>query len=94
MRLGGSADVSEPFPEQPRGMHRRTYLCLRRAGRESLRRLLLVGDRGPAVRAPTRVWPSEGTVWSKPISRLSFCKTTCFSIPVLANGPHRDLRSP
>jgi hypothetical protein len=29
MRLGGSADVSEPFPEKPRGTHRRTYLRLR-----------------------------------------------------------------
>jgi hypothetical protein len=24
-RLGGSANVTEPFPEKPRGMHRRTY---------------------------------------------------------------------
>ena len=45
MRLGGSADVSEPFPEQPRGMHRRTYLRLRESGPKPFRRLYL-GDRG------------------------------------------------
>jgi hypothetical protein len=28
MRLGGSANLSEPFPERPRGMHRMTYYRL------------------------------------------------------------------
>ena len=41
--------------------------------------------------APHRVG-REGT--SGPYQSLSFCKTTCFGIPVLAIGPHRDLRSP
>ena len=30
VRLGGSADVTGPFPSRPRYMHRRTYQCLRR----------------------------------------------------------------
>ena len=89
MRLGGSADVSEPFPEQPRGMHRRTYLRLRESGPKPFRRLYL-GDRGLRY-SPHRVG-REGM--SGPYQSLSFCKTTCFSIPVLAIGPHRDLRSP
>ncbi len=29
MRLGGTADLLEPFPEKPRGMHRQTHLRLR-----------------------------------------------------------------
>jgi hypothetical protein len=28
MRLGGSANLAEPFPERPRGMHRRTFYRL------------------------------------------------------------------
>jgi hypothetical protein len=28
MRLGGSANLLKPFPERPRGMHRRTFYKL------------------------------------------------------------------
>ncbi len=27
-RLGGSANMTEPFPERPKGMHHDTYMCL------------------------------------------------------------------
>jgi len=30
LRLGGVASISAPFPERPRGMHKKTYLRLRR----------------------------------------------------------------
>ncbi len=30
VRLGGSANLTEPFPSMPRYVHRRTYQCLRR----------------------------------------------------------------
>jgi len=33
MRLGGSDDPLEPFPQKPRGMHRRTYRRLREQAR-------------------------------------------------------------
>jgi hypothetical protein len=32
LRLDGEAQLSKPFPERPRGMHRRTYQRLRREG--------------------------------------------------------------
>jgi hypothetical protein len=32
LRLNGEARLSTPFPERPRGMHRRTYLRLRQEG--------------------------------------------------------------
>ena len=54
-----------------------------------LRRLYL-GGRGLRY-SPHRVG-REGT--SGLCQSLSFRKTTCFSIPVLAIGPQRDLRSP
>jgi hypothetical protein len=31
MQLGGSANMFDAFPDKPRGMHWRTYNCLRRA---------------------------------------------------------------
>jgi hypothetical protein len=31
MRLAGSANMFDAFPDKPRGMHWRTYNCLRRA---------------------------------------------------------------
>jgi hypothetical protein len=36
MKLGGSANLTEPLPERPKGMHWRTYsrLYIRAAGRE------------------------------------------------------------
>jgi hypothetical protein len=39
-KIGGSGDMSEPFPKKPKGMHRRTYLRLRSAYDEAARRSL------------------------------------------------------
>jgi len=33
LKLGGSANLSEPFPEKPKGMHWRTYMQLREEAR-------------------------------------------------------------
>jgi hypothetical protein len=39
MRLGGGPNVTRPFPDKPKGMHRRTYDRLRRAHDQAYARL-------------------------------------------------------
>jgi hypothetical protein len=39
LRLGGVASILEPFPDRPRGMHKRTYVWMRHRG-EQLERVL------------------------------------------------------
>jgi|GEM_PF-3430472 len=44
-RLGGSANLSEPFPEKPKGMHRKTYYQLRqKAGQANHSSLVLAAQ--------------------------------------------------
>jgi hypothetical protein len=47
VRLGGSPDPFGPFPERPRGMHRRTYLRLREQA-EAAEALAIGRPRSPA----------------------------------------------
>jgi predicted amidohydrolase YtcJ len=35
MKLGGTANLSEPFPDKPKGMHWTTYEQLREIGKEA-----------------------------------------------------------
>jgi hypothetical protein len=34
LRLGGVASILEPFPDRPRGMHKRTYVGMRHRGEQ------------------------------------------------------------
>ena len=64
MRLGGSADMTEPFPEKARGMHRRTYLRLRE--RAEAAEAIVFGEPQsavqptPSLRSPETRQPDPG----------------------------------
>src|SRR4029079_2606990 len=52
LQLGGTASVTAPFPERPRGMHRNTYTRLRRRAEEREAKL------SPRIRAKPADYPN------------------------------------